>query len=86
MARINTNYDKLAAGYLFLRSPAAPTPFWKKILELKFCAWELEIQPSPLPQPYWTVFTSGVSNLGVEETYSGYGPSEGVLPLRQGTC
>ena len=36
MARINENYDKLAAGYLFPEIARRTNAFWKVILELKY--------------------------------------------------
>ena len=67
----------------FLRSPAAPTPFWKKILELKFSLGNWRYNRAHCLSRIGRS-SPGSENLGVEETYSGYGPSEGVLPLRQG--
>ena len=46
MAKINQNYDKLAAGYLFPRLPEEQTPFSIRIREPRFSDWVSEIRPN----------------------------------------
>jgi LL-diaminopimelate aminotransferase len=83
MARINSNYDKLAAGYLFPEIARRTNAFLEanpgnQVLRLGIGDTTEPIVPAVLKG-----LSEGVQALGKEETYSGYGPSEGVLPLRQ---
>ena len=56
----------------------------KQILELRFYALGIGDTTEPIVSAVLDGLHQGVKDLGNEETYSGYGPSEGVLPLRQG--
>ena len=84
MARINTNYDKLAAGYLFPEIARRTNAFLEENPGAQVLRLGIGDTTEPIASAVLDGLHQGVENLGVEETYSGYGPSEGVLPLRQG--
>ena len=77
MARINTNYQKLQAGYLFpeigkrVRAFAAANPA-AKIIRLGIGDVVL-----PLPPPLVEALKAGADELGRKETFRGYGPEQG---------
>ena len=82
MARINTNYDKLGAGYLFPEIARRTNAFLEgqpgtEVLRLGIGDTTEPIVPAVLKGLH-----QGVDSLGKVETYSGYGPSEGIHPLR----
>ena len=82
MARINTNYDKLGAGYLFPEIARRTNAFLEgqpgtEVLRLGIGDTTEPIVPAVLKGLH-----QGVDSLGKVETYSGYGPSEGISPLR----
>lgn len=77
MAKINSNYQKLQAGYLFpeigkrVRAYAAAHPD-AKIIRLGIGDVVL-----PLPEPVLAAFREGVEEMGKAETFKGYGPEQG---------
>ncbi|MEP6654460.1 MAG: LL-diaminopimelate aminotransferase [Myxococcales bacterium] len=77
MARINTNYSKLQAGYLFpeigkrVRAFAAENPT-AKIIRLGIGDVVL-----PLPLPIVDALKAGADELARKETFKGYGPEQG---------
>ena len=77
MARINTNYQKLQAGYLFpeigkrVRAFAAQNPA-AKIIRLGIGDVVL-----PLPAPIVEALKAGADELARKETFKGYGPEQG---------
>jgi LL-diaminopimelate aminotransferase len=77
MARINTNYQKLQAGYLFpeigkrVRAFAAQNPD-AKIIRLGIGDVVL-----PLPGPIVEALKAGADELGRKESFRGYGPEQG---------
>ena len=77
MAKINSNYQKLQAGYLFpeigkrVRAYAAENPA-AKIIRLGIGDVVL-----PLPGPILDAMRSGVEEMGKAETFKGYGPEQG---------
>src|SRR5690349_13362989 len=83
MAKINSNYQKLQAGYLFpeigkrVRAYASenPTP---KIIRLGIGDVVL-----PLPAPILDAMRKGVDEMGKAETFKGYGPEQGYDFLLQ---
>ena len=83
MARINTNYDKLGAGYLFPEIARRTNAFLEgqpgaEVLRLGIGDTTEPIVPAVLKGLH-----QGVDSLGQVETYSGYGPSEGIPSLRK---
>ncbi len=77
MAKINSNYQKLQAGYLFpeigkrVRAFAAENPD-AKIIRLGIGDVVL-----PLPEPVLQALRKGVDEMGKPETFKGYGPEQG---------
>jgi LL-diaminopimelate aminotransferase len=77
MAKINSNYQKLQAGYLFpeigkrVRAYASENPT-AKIIRLGIGDVVL-----PLPAPILEAFRQGVEEMGKAETFKGYGPEQG---------
>ena len=83
MARINTNYDKLAAGYLFPEIARRTNAFLEENPGAQVLRLGIGDTTEPIVPAVLKGLSEGVHALGKEESYSGYGPSEGVLPLRQ---
>ena len=83
MARINTNYDKLAAGYLFPEIARRTNAFLEQNSGAQVLRLGIGDTTEPIVPAVLKGLSDGVHALGKEESYSGYGPSEGVLPLRQ---
>src|SRR5512136_1163390 len=77
MARINDNYLKLKAGYLFpeigrrVRSFAAANPS-ARVIRLG-----IGDVTRPLPPAILAAFHDAVAELGDEKTFVGYGPEQG---------
>jgi hypothetical protein len=84
MARINTNYNKLAAGYLFPEIARRTNAFLEQNPGAQVLRLGIGDTTEPIVPAVLNGLNEGVSLFGKEETYSGYGPSEGVLPLREG--
>lgn len=83
MAKINSNYQKLQAGYLFpeigkrVRAYAAENPA-AKIIRLGIGDVVL-----PLPEPVLKALRDGVDEMGKPDTFKGYGPEQGYDFLLQ---
>lgn len=83
MAKINSNYQKLQAGYLFpeigkrVRAYASENPT-AKIIRLGIGDVVL-----PLPAPILDAMRKGVDEMGKAETFKGYGPEQGYDFLLQ---
>ena len=84
MARINKNYDKLAAGYLFPEIARRTNAFLEKNAGAEVLRLGIGDTTEPIVPSVLQGLHSGVDALSKSETYSGYGPSEGIMPLRQG--
>ena len=84
MARINKNYDKLAAGYLFPEIARRTNAFLEKNTGAEVLRLGIGDTTEPIVPSVLQGLHSGVDALSKSETYSGYGPSEGITPLRQG--
>ncbi len=83
MARLNTNYDKLAAGYLFPEIARRTNAFLEQNPGVQVLRLGIGDTTEPIVSEVIEGLKKGVDDLARTETYSGYGPSEGVLPLRQ---
>lgn len=83
MAKINSNYQKLQAGYLFpeigkrVRAYASENPT-AKIIRLGIGDVVL-----PLPAPILDAMRKAVDEMGKPETFKGYGPEQGYDFLLQ---
>jgi LL-diaminopimelate aminotransferase len=77
MAKINSNYQKLQAGYLFpeigkrVRAYAAAHP------EAKIIRLGIGDVVLPLPEPVLAALRSAVDEMGKPESFKGYGPEQG---------
>ena len=83
MARINQNYDKLAAGYLFPEIAKRTHAFSEKNPDAQVLRLGIGDTTEPIVSSVLDGLRDGVNALGAAESYSGYGPSEGISPLRE---
>ena len=83
MARINQNYDKLAAGYLFPEIARRTNAFLNENPEAKVLRLGIGDTTEPIVSAVLQGLRDGTEALGSVETYSGYGASEGIGTLRQ---
>ncbi len=83
MAKINKNYDKLAAGYLFPEIAKRTNLFQQNNPDAKVLKLGIGDTTEPLPPTVVDGFITGAKNLAKRETYTGYGDYEGNLELRQ---
>ena len=83
MAKINPNYDKLAAGYLFPEIARRTKIFLDAHPGVEVMRLGIGDTTEPVVPAVLDGLHKGVDNLAAAETYSGYGPSEGVTPLRE---
>lgn len=83
MAKINPNYDKLAAGYLFPEIARRTNHFLDLHPGVEVMRLGIGDTTEPIVPAVLDGLHKGVDNLAAPETYSGYGPSEGVTPLRE---
>ena len=84
MARINKNYDKLAAGYLFPEIARRTNAFLEQNSGTKVLRLGIGDTTEPIVPAVLDGLHAGVEALGNAESYSGYGPSEGIDALREG--
>ena len=82
MARINENYDKLAAGYLFPEIAKRTKAFLEKNPGVEVLRLGIGNTTEPLGQTVIEGLKTGVEKLSKVETYSGYGDEQGNAPLR----
>jgi LL-diaminopimelate aminotransferase len=83
MAKINSNYQKLSAGYLFPEIARRTNLFVNNNPGVQVMRLGIGDTTEPIVPSVLDGLHQGVDNLGKEETYSGYGPSEGITPLRE---
>ena len=83
MAKINQNYQKLAAGYLFPEIARRTSQFLKENDGAQVMRLGIGDTTEPIVPSVIDGLHEGVSNLGNVETYTGYGASEGIAPLRE---
>lgn len=84
MARINKNYDKLAAGYLFPEIARRTNAFLENNPGAQVLRLGIGDTTEPIVPAVLEGLHAGVDALGKVESYSGYGPSEGIHVLREG--
>ena len=84
MARINKNYDKLAAGYLFPEIARRTNAFLEENSGTQVLRLGIGDTTEPIVPAVLDGLHAGVDALGNAESYSGYGPSEGIEALREG--
>lgn len=83
MAKINSNYQKLSAGYLFPEIARRTNLFVNNNPGVQVMRLGIGDTTEPIVTSVLDGLHKGVDDLGKEETYSGYGPSEGITPLRE---
>jgi LL-diaminopimelate aminotransferase len=83
MAKINTNYDKLSAGYLFPEIARRTNAFLEANPGTEVMRLGIGDTTEPIVSSVLDGLHHGVDKLGQVETYSGYGSSEGMEPLRE---
>jgi len=83
MARINANYNKLAAGYLFPEIARRTSQFVEDNPGVKVMRLGIGDTTEPLTGAVITGLHEGVDRLSKPDTYSGYGDGEGDLDLRE---
>ena len=83
MARINANYSKLAAGYLFPEIARRTKEFTDANSGVRVMRLGIGDTTEPLTDVVLAGLHDGVDRLGKSDTYSGYGDGEGNLDLRE---
>jgi LL-diaminopimelate aminotransferase len=83
MARINTSYRKLAAGYLFPEIAKRTRLFQEENPGVEIMRLGIGDTTEPLTDTVIKGLHDAVTALGTREGYSGYGDSEGIPELRR---
>lgn len=83
MAKINANYDRLAAGYLFPEIARRTREFSANNPDAKIMRLGIGDTTEALPQAIVKGLHDAVDKLANRSTYSGYGDGEGNLDLRE---
>jgi LL-diaminopimelate aminotransferase len=77
MARINANYQKLQAGYLFLEIGKRVRAFSAEHPQAKIIRLGIGDVVLPLPPPIVDALKAAADEMGRKETFRGYGPEQG---------
>ena len=77
MAKINSNYQKLQAGYLFPEIGKRVRAFASENPSAKIIRLGIGDVVLPLPTPILNAMRKGVDEMGKAETFKGYGPEQG---------
>ena len=83
MAKINSNYQKLAAGYLFPEIGRRVSAFTAANPEAKVIRLGIGDVVLPLSEPVRKAIEAAVEEMGRIESFKGYGPEQGYEFLRQ---
>ncbi len=83
MARINENYLKLAAGYLFPEIGRRVNEFVKANPDKKVIRMGIGDVTQPLTPQVIEAFHAGVNEMADASTFKGYGPEQGYDFLRE---
>lgn len=83
MAKINSSYQKLAAGYLFPEIGRRVAKFTAANPEAKVIRLGIGDVVLPLPDPILKAFHDGVDEMGQVSSFKGYGPEQGYAFLRE---
>ncbi|MCF7945641.1 MAG: LL-diaminopimelate aminotransferase [Spirochaetia bacterium] len=83
MARINANYRKLSAGYLFPEIGRRTRAFQQEHPEAEIRKLGIGNTTEPLTPAVLEGLKEGVERLGSPETYTGYGDEQGEKILRE---
>jgi LL-diaminopimelate aminotransferase len=82
MATINDNYLKLKAGYLFPEIARRVTTFVEANPDAKVIRLGIGDVTEPLPEACRTAMIKAVEEMGIRDTFKGYGPEQGYDWLR----
>ncbi len=77
MAKINSNYQKLQAGYLFPEIGKRVRAFASENPNAKIIRLGIGDVVLPLPTPILAAMRKGVDEMGKAESFRGYGPEQG---------
>jgi LL-diaminopimelate aminotransferase len=83
MARLNENFDKLAAGYLFPEIARRTRDYVASNPDVKVMKLGIGNTTEPLSPTVISGLHAGVERLAHAETYSGYGDEQGMTALRE---
>lgn len=83
MARINDNYLKLKAGYLFPEIARRVNAFAQANPDAKIIRLGIGDVTEPLPLACRNAMIKAVEDMGDRTTFKGYGPEQGYLWLRE---
>ncbi len=83
MARINDNYLKLKAGYLFPEIARRVNLFAEANPQAKIIRLGIGDVTEPLPQACRNAMIQAVQDMGDRELFKGYGPEQGYAWLRE---
>lgn len=83
MARINDNYLKLKAGYLFPEIARRVNAFAEGNPTAEIIKLGIGDVTEPLPQACLNAMTQAVAEMGDRNTFKGYGPEQGYSWLRE---
>ncbi len=83
MAKINGNYDRLPASYLFSEIAKRTKAFQASHSDVKVMRLGIGNTTEPLPPSIIKGLRTGVDKLARVETYTGYGDEQGDTRLRQ---
>jgi LL-diaminopimelate aminotransferase len=83
MARINDNYLKLKAGYLFPEIARRVNAFAQENPHANIIRLGIGDVTEPLPQACRDAMTKAIADMGDRDNFKGYGPEQGYLWLRE---
>lgn len=83
MAKINSNYQKLQAGYLFPEIGRRVRAFQAQNPEAAIIRLGIGDVVLPLPEPLIAALKQGADEMGRRESFKGYGPEQGYDFLLQ---
>jgi len=83
MSKINPNYNKLQAGYLFPEIAKRTRVYQQNNPNAKIIKLGIGDTTEPLSPSVVLAMQNAVSDLGKSQSYTGYGDSEGNLDLRK---
>jgi len=83
MAKINDNYLKLKAGYLFPEIARRVNAFAEANPDAKIIRLGIGDVTEPLPEACRTAMIQAVEEMGDRATFKGYGPEQGYAWLRE---
>ncbi|MBW7857737.1 MAG: aminotransferase class I/II-fold pyridoxal phosphate-dependent enzyme, partial [Leptonema sp. (in: Bacteria)] len=83
MTQLNNNYFKLQTGYLFPEISRRVSQFLKENPNQRILRMGIGDVTRPLSSSVIAAFADGVKEMGVTDTFRGYGPEQGYNFLRE---